>query len=78
MQVICTIFSEIVEHMEDLMTDPFGNYLIQKLLECCTEDQRTAIIDQVQKSLVQISLNMHGTRAVQKLIETISNEEQVE
>lgn len=64
--------------MEDLMTDPFGNYLIQKLLECCTEDQRTAIIDQVQKSLVKISLNMHGTRAVQKLIETISNEEQVD
>ena len=30
-----------------------------------------------KKELVQVALNTHGTRAVQKLIETLTNREQV-
>ncbi|KAI5082193.1 hypothetical protein GOP47_0001936 [Adiantum capillus-veneris] len=73
------IFVEIIEHVVELMTDPFGNYLIQKLLEVCDETQRMEILYKVtgKEQLVTISLNMHGTRAVQKLIETVSFPEQV-
>ena len=38
------IFSEVMEHMVELMTDPFGNYLCQKLLDCCTREQRAIIV----------------------------------
>ncbi|KAJ7570225.1 hypothetical protein O6H91_01G110600 [Diphasiastrum complanatum] len=77
---IKTIFSEIFDHIVELMTDPFGNYLIQKLLEVCTESQRMQfLLVATQKAeLVSISLNMHGTRAVQKLIETLTSPEQVD
>ncbi|KAH8955938.1 hypothetical protein BDL97_07G011200 [Sphagnum fallax] len=73
------IFHEIISHITELMKDPFGNYLVQKLLEVCDEKQRMEILHSVTMDgeLVRISLNMHGTRAVQKLIETLKSPEQV-
>ncbi|CAK9222237.1 unnamed protein product [Sphagnum troendelagicum] len=73
------IFREIISHITELMKDPFGNYLVQKLLEVCDEKQRMEILHAVTMDgeLVSISLNMHGTRAVQKLIETLKSPEQV-
>ena len=62
------------------LTDQFGDYLVQKLLEVCTEDQRMQILHAVTKEageLVNISLNTHGTRAVQKLIEIIETPREV-
>ena len=76
--IIDLTFSECYEHMNDLMTDPFGNYLCQKLIEACNEKQRLAIITKVSDDLVPISLNMHGTRAVQKLVETVSTVPELE
>jgi hypothetical protein len=56
--------------------DPFGNYLCQKLLEYSTDEQRNVICDSVAQDLVNISLNMHGTRAVQKMIDFLSTRRQ--
>jgi len=56
------IFHEIIGHITELMKDPFGNYLVQKLLEVCDESQRMEILRVVTMDgeLVKISLNMHG------------------
>lgn len=70
------IFRETYGHFPELMTDPFGNYLCQKLLEYSTEEQRSAIIESVSQDLVAISLNMHGTRAVQKMVDFLSSPRQ--
>ncbi|KAJ9153313.1 hypothetical protein P3X46_026763 [Hevea brasiliensis] len=73
------IFFEIIDHIIELMTDPFGNYLVQKLLEVCNEDQRMQILCAITRKageLVRISCDMHGTRAVQKVIETLKTPEQ--
>ncbi|CCM01317.1 uncharacterized protein FIBRA_03366 [Fibroporia radiculosa] len=70
------IFRETFSHFADLMTDPFGNYLCQKLLEYSTDDQRNVICESVAQDLVNISLNMHGTRAVQKMIDFLSTRRQ--
>ena len=66
------IFKEIFPHFVELMVDPFGNYLCQRLMEHCREDQREALVESVAPHLVNISLNMHGTRAVQKMIDYLS------
>ncbi|KAJ4950517.1 hypothetical protein NE237_027349 [Protea cynaroides] len=74
------IFSEIIEHVVELMMNPFGNYLMQKLLDVCTEEQRLQILLMVTEEpgqLIKISLNTHGTRAVQKLIETLKTKQQI-
>ncbi|KAM7277958.1 hypothetical protein ACFE04_005092 [Oxalis oulophora] len=70
------IFNEIIDHIVELMTDPFGNYLVQKLLEVCREEQRMKILHAITRKLVEISCDMHGTRAVQKVIETLKTPEQ--
>ncbi|KAF8395983.1 hypothetical protein HHK36_017594 [Tetracentron sinense] len=73
------IFLEIICHIVELMTDPFGNYLVQKLLDVCDEDQRMQILYAITRKagdLVRISCDMHGTRAVQKVIETLKTPEQ--
>ncbi|KAK4773550.1 hypothetical protein SAY87_028569 [Trapa incisa] len=74
------VFIEIFDHMVELMTDPFGNYLVQKLLEVCNEDQQTRILKVITRNtgdLTRISCDMHGTRVVQKVIETLKTPEQI-
>ncbi|KAK4789100.1 hypothetical protein SAY86_020419 [Trapa natans] len=74
------VFIKIIDHMVELMTDPFGNYLIQKLLEVCNEDQKMKLLKVVTRNsgiLIQISCDLHGTRVVQKLIETLKAPEQI-
>ncbi|KAG5715907.1 Pumilio domain-containing protein C6G9.14 [Termitomyces sp. T112] len=70
------IFLETFKHFAELMTDPFGNYLCQKLLEYSTDEQRNLLCDSVAQDLVNISLNMHGTRAVQKMVDFLSTRRQ--
>ncbi|KAI4296355.1 hypothetical protein L6164_036320 [Bauhinia variegata] len=74
------IFNEIIDHVVELMINPFGNYLMQKLLDVCNEEQRMLILLMVTEEpgqLVRISLNTHGTRVVQKLIETLKTRHQI-
>jgi len=57
------IFNEIIDHVVELMVNPFGNYLMQKLLDVCNEEQRMQIlliITEEPGQLVRISLNTHG------------------
>ncbi|OIV97894.1 hypothetical protein TanjilG_12651 [Lupinus angustifolius] len=74
------VFEGIIENVVELMMDPFGNYLVQKLLSVCNEDQRLQIVLMLTNEpgqLVRISLNTHGTRVVQKLIETLNSGQQI-
>ncbi|KAF2722024.1 ARM repeat-containing protein [Polychaeton citri CBS 116435] len=72
------IYEEVKGNIIDLMTDPFGNYLCQKLLECATIEQRTGLIQNAMPAMKTIALNQHGTRALQKMIEYIETPEQTE
>lgn len=65
------IFNEIYLKIVELMTDPFGNYLIQKLFNLVTFDQRLILVKNASPEFVRIALDPHGTRALQKLIESI-------
>ncbi|KAG8660387.1 hypothetical protein MANES_02G153200v8 [Manihot esculenta] len=74
------IFNEIIDHVVELMLKPFGNYVIQKFLDVCNEEQRLQIVFMVteeQGQLVRICLNTYGTRAAQKLIETLKTRQQI-
>ncbi|PSR87064.1 armadillo-type protein [Coniella lustricola] len=72
------IWLETSSHVIELMTDPFGNYLCQKLFEYCNDDERTVLVQNAARDMVRIALNQHGTRALQKMIENISNDDQVQ
>lgn len=63
--------------LELTLTDPFGNYLCQKLLEHATDEQRTVLMTNAAPFMVKIATNQHGTRALQKMIDNVNTEEQV-
>src|SRR6187402_304087 len=46
------IWLETNQHVIELMTDPFGNYLCQKLLEYCNDEERTVLIENASHELV--------------------------
>ncbi|KAJ6818665.1 putative pumilio-like protein 7, chloroplastic [Iris pallida] len=74
------IFFGIIDHVGELMANPFANYLVQKVLEVCTEEQRLRVVLELVRNrmeLVGICLNNHGTRAVQRLIETLKTRQQI-
>ncbi|KYK70442.1 Pumilio-family RNA binding repeat-containing protein [Toxoplasma gondii TgCatPRC2] len=60
---------EVLECVVVLLVDPFGNYLVQKVVEECEEPQLLQLVRKIRPRLVDICLSPHGTRAVQKLIE---------
>jgi hypothetical protein len=61
-----------------MMTDPFGNYLFQKLIEKVSDVERTSVLSLVRDRLVDAALNLHGTRSVQRLVEVCRAQEQIE
>lgn len=69
------VFSQTLLHFPELMVHPFGNYLCQKLVEVCSESQLKMLLDLVAPQLFELSLDPHGTRVVQKVIEVFGQVE---
>lgn len=69
-EIVATmIFNEIYLKIVELMVDPFGNYLIQKLFENVSVAQRLVLVKNAANDFIRIALDPHGTRALQKLLE---------
>uniref|UniRef100_A0A7S1VIA4 PUM-HD domain-containing protein n=1 Tax=Grammatophora oceanica TaxID=210454 RepID=A0A7S1VIA4_9STRA len=69
------ILNEGISFWGEAMVDPFGNYLFQKILEKISAEERISLIKSVSARLVNASLNLHGTRSVQKVVELCAIDE---
>lgn len=72
------MYEQIKPYILDLILDPFGNYLIQKLCDYLTTAQRTDMIQSIFPQVFQISINQYGTRSLQKIIDTVDSDVQIE
>ncbi|KAK5778391.1 hypothetical protein RI543_004053 [Arxiozyma heterogenica] len=72
------MFEQIKGSFLNLILDPFGNYLIQKLCEFLTTAQKTFLIESIYPYVFKISINQYGTRSLQKIIDTVDNEQQID
>jgi hypothetical protein len=70
------ILNEGLPFWGEAMVDPFGNYLFQKILEKITTEERVMLVKSVSTRLVNASLNLHGTRSVQKIVELCAIDEE--
>lgn len=70
------ILNEGLPFWGEAMVDPFGNYLFQKILEKITPEERIMLVKSVGSRLVNASLNLHGTRSVQKIVELCAIDEE--
>lgn len=66
------VFDEIMPSAQSLMTDVFGNYVLQKLFEYGTPDQCEALALLLKGQAVQLAMQMYGCRVVQKALEYVS------
>jgi len=69
------ILNEGLSFWGEAMVDPFGNYLFQKIAEKISADERVLLVRSVSARLVNASLNLHGTRSVQKVVELCAADE---
>jgi pumilio RNA-binding family len=63
------IFAEVLPRAHELMSDVFGNYVVQKLLEHGTAAQQQGVLRLLQGHVVPLSMQMYGCRVVQKALE---------
>ncbi|MBA0565956.1 hypothetical protein Golob_010811 [Gossypium lobatum] len=74
------VFMEVIDHVCELMSNSFANFVVQKVVDVCSEEQKNQILLMVIKNrfrLVEICLNLHGARAVQKLLEKLTTQQQI-
>jgi hypothetical protein len=72
------VFDEIYPSAQILMTDVFGNYVLQKLFEYGTPDQCETLASLLKGQAVQLSMQMYGCRVVQKALEYVGRDRLVE
>ena len=64
----------MLEILPDVMTNQFGNYLCQKLIEVAPVASLIQLVQATLSSLVEVSMDLHGTRAIQTLVEVLGKE----
>ncbi|OBA22855.1 ARM repeat-containing protein, partial [Metschnikowia bicuspidata var. bicuspidata NRRL YB-4993] len=70
------IFEQVKMSLYELIIDPFGNYLVQKLIDYVQTPDLDFCLEALNSNMFLISINQHGTRAFQKIIDKINTETQ--
>ena len=71
------MFGELIEHAQSLITDVFGNYVIQKLLEYGNDEQRERLAVVFKGQVLTLTLHMYGCRVIQKALECVPSPSRV-
>jgi hypothetical protein len=63
------LYEPLCNNILQLINDPFGNYLIQKIITFLNDEQLYEILKIISPYFFEICCNTHGTRVLQKLVE---------
>jgi hypothetical protein len=61
-----------------LMKDKFGNYVVQKMFDYGSLEQRGILLSVLRGKVFELSMDQHGCRVVQQSLEKVTNEQQLE
>ena len=72
------LYEQIKNNLFEIMTNQYGNYVIQKYVDNCDKILISNMLNNLSKNnngkmLYEISINNYGTRPLQKMIENLSN-----
>src|SRR6478609_7166481 len=68
------VIHEIEDKLEELMLDPYANYMFQTLAQSCSSDQRYFLLKKIAPSMAEIACDRKGTHALQSLIALVSRD----
>ena len=74
-QHVTLVFNEVFDHLIELMTDPYGQYLVPKLMKHCDKAQRQAIVTKIAPKIVTFACHTYGIHGVQKILEYLTDEQ---
>jgi len=74
-QHVTLVFTEVFEHLIELMTDPYGQYLVPKLMKYCDKQQRQAIVTKIAPKIVTFACHTYGIHGVQKILEFLTDDQ---
>ncbi|EAL67717.1 hypothetical protein DDB_G0279557 [Dictyostelium discoideum AX4] len=69
---VTLIFNEVFDHLNELMIDPYGQYLIPQLMKYCDNNQRRQIVDKIAPSVETFACHVYGIHGIQKLLQYLS------
>ena len=65
------LYKPLCSNILQLINDPFGNYLIQKIIMYLNEDQLFEILNIISHVFSEICNNIYGTRVIQTIIDNL-------
>ena len=75
--LIDMIIAQIEDQFSDLMSNDYGNFFCKDLISKLDDGQRIRILRSVKgQKLIDISCNKNGTYSIQKIIESITEDEE--
>jgi len=74
-QHVTLVFNEVFDHLVELMTDPYGQYLVPKLMKYCDRNQRQAIVTKIAPKINQFACHTYGIHGVQKILEFLTDDQ---
>jgi hypothetical protein len=74
-QHVTLVFNEVFDHLIELMTDPYGQYLVPKLMKHCDKAQRQAIVTKIAPKIVTFACHTYGIHGVQKILEYLTDDQ---
>ena len=65
------IFVLVMKHAYKLMTNRFGNFLVQRLLELGTKEQILSLVSVMKDKVLELAFNSFGCHVVQKAMDNV-------
>ena len=75
-ECITILVNNINVNLTKVMTDVYGNYFCQKIIQASTPNQITLMLNFISKDFIQIAKDYSGTHVLQALLDVVSTQEQ--
>jgi len=73
-QEIDLLIQEISAKIEELILDPYANYMIQSLMQSCSSEQRYRLLKRIAPSMIKIACHKKGTHSLQVIVTLMHKE----
>lgn len=76
---ITKFYEKTKPNINEIICDQFGNYVIQKFVECCGDKNIISnLLEKIKPKIYSVSTNCYGTRGFQRLLDFISDDNDYE
>jgi hypothetical protein len=73
-QEVERVILELQDHIEELMLDPYANYMFQTLAQSCSSEQRYYLLKKISPSMIKIACDRKGTHSLQAIVSLMNRD----